>query len=349
MFNRSSRSIRLVLTLFVGLVVAATLAACGTDIEATGGSETSDAKFQPVTIKHAFGTTEITSEPQRVVAWGWGAADAILAVGVVPVGIPQQAYGGDKNGVLPWIAEDLQAKGVKTPKVLPDDGKTLPMDEIIALDPDLFVAPYSGLTRKQYDDLVALGIDVIAYPQLPWATPWRDVITTVGKALGKSDEAAKVLTDLDAEVARQAEAHPEFKGKTIAAITKYDGIAVYLPIDPRVQLLEDLGFTSAPSVEKLAPPSAQDEEEAFYYTLPYENSDKLTSDILLNYSDTRDAEQNFLRSAPIRAMDQSKADTVASIVGPANVASVSPPTALSLTWGLENLVTKLSAAAAKVH
>ena len=44
-------------------------------------------------------------------------------------------------------------------------------------------------------------------------------------------------------------------------------------------------------------------------------------------------------------MEQSKAGTIAPIVGTELVASVSPPTALSLTWGLDDFVTELSKAA----
>ena len=43
--------------------------------------------------------------------WGWGSADAAIALGVTPVAIPTQSYGGDENGLLPWIAEDARGAG----------------------------------------------------------------------------------------------------------------------------------------------------------------------------------------------------------------------------------------------
>lgn len=344
----SIRRFRAPSAVLVTATLALALTACGTDVEDAAGNDDVDESFEPVTIEHAFGTTEITADPERVVTWGWGTADAVLALGEVPVGIPQQAYGGDENGVLPWIGEYLDENGLETPTVLPDDFKNLPRDEIIALDPDLFLAPYSGLTQKQYDDLTELGIDVVAYPDKPWTTPWRDVISITGEALGRTDEAAELIADLDDEVAARAEAHPEFAGRTIAAIADFNGLAVYKPIDPRVELLVGLGFTSAASVDELEPASsATAEDEPFYFMLSYEESDKLTSDVLLTYSDSADAGEAFLDSAPIRAMEQSKSGAIASVVGAAEVASVSPPTALSLTWGLDNLVDELAAATAQ--
>jgi iron complex transport system substrate-binding protein len=109
-----------------------------------------------------------------------------------------------------------------------------------------------------------------------------------------------------------------------------------------VQFLEDLGFEVAPSVEKL-----DTEEASFYYTLSYENVDKLSSDVLLSYADSRKTQKAFMSSASTRTMPQYDAGTIAQATGEELVASVSPPTALSLTWGLDAYVDLLSKAAKK--
>ncbi|WP_226357534.1 hypothetical protein [Pseudonocardia sp. ICBG601] len=41
----------------------------------------------PVTVEHKYGSTEITAEPKRVVTLGYTDPDALLAVGIAPVGI----------------------------------------------------------------------------------------------------------------------------------------------------------------------------------------------------------------------------------------------------------------------
>ena len=95
----------------------------------------------PVTIDHAFGKTTLDSEPTRVVTWGWGSADDAIALGVVPVAIPFQSYGGDKNGVLPWISEALKKQNAKTPTVLPDS-KEPPYEDIAKAAPQVILAAF---------------------------------------------------------------------------------------------------------------------------------------------------------------------------------------------------------------
>src|SRR5262245_17060518 len=50
-------------------------------------SSTPAADAFPVTIEHKYGKAEIPAAPQRVVTVGFSDQDALLALGVVPVGI----------------------------------------------------------------------------------------------------------------------------------------------------------------------------------------------------------------------------------------------------------------------
>ena len=317
-----------------------TLTACGGNTEAAGGGADSagqDPAFEPVTIEHAFGETTITEQPERVAAWGWGSADAAIALGVVPVAVPAQTYGGDEDGMLPWNKEAIEEAGAAMPTVL-TEAEEPPYEEIISADPDVILATYSGITQEQYDKLSKIA-PTVAYPGEAWATPWRDVITTAGEALGKSDEAEQVLADIDAQVAEAAEEHPEFEGRSIAAVADFGSFYVYRAADPRVQFLEDLGFELAPSVDEL-----DTEESTFFYTLSYERVDQLTSDVLLSYADSEKTQAAFRSSASTKTMQQYDAGTIAEATGEELVASVSPPTALSLTWGLDDYVSLLSEA-----
>lgn len=121
----------------------------------------------PVTIEHAFGETTIDEQPTRVVAWGWGSADDAIALGVIPVAIPFQSFGGDEDGVLPWMAEALE--GEEMPLVLPDSQEP-PYEDIAAAAPDVILAAYSGITEEEYDLLSEIA-PVVAYPGDAWATP----------------------------------------------------------------------------------------------------------------------------------------------------------------------------------
>jgi iron complex transport system substrate-binding protein len=325
------------------LALSLTMAACGSDSDSSdeAGDNGGAGDFEAVTIEHAFGSTEITEEPQRVVTWGWASADATIALGVTPVAIPTQSYGGDENGVLPWIAEELEAQGAETPTVL-SESEEPPYEEILKAKPDLILAPYSGITEDQYAELSKIA-DTVAYPETPWATPWRDVITITGEALGKQAEAEQVIADIEAEVAAAAEAHPEFAGKTIAAVWDAGDFYVYTEADPRVEFLTDLGFEVDPSVSE-----NDTGESTFYYTISYEETDKIVSDVLLAYHDTAELEETFMAADSTQSMQQFKDETIANVVGPDVIASVSPPTALSLTYSLDEFVTALAEATANV-
>ena len=128
-----------------------------------------------------------TSSPKRVAAWGWGSTDAAIALGVVPVAMPAQSYGGDKEGVLPWNREAIEKAGAEMPTIL-SESEEPPYEEFIAAKPDVILATYSGITEEQYKKLSAIA-PTVAYPDEAWATPWRDVITTTGEVLGKKAEA----------------------------------------------------------------------------------------------------------------------------------------------------------------
>lgn len=262
--------------------------------------------------------------------------------GVIPVAIPFQSYGGDEEGVLPWVREAIEQLGADVPTVLPDSAGEPPYEDIAAADPDVIVAVYSGITAEEYDLLSAIA-PTVAYPDEAWSTPWRDVVTLTAEALGTQSEGEAVLAAIDDEVAQQAAAHPEFAGKSIAAVWDVAGtFYVYKDADPRVQFLLDLGFVSAPSVDELA-----NGDSTFYYTLSYEELDKLGSDVVLSYSDTQEEADAFATSSHGLVIPAVAAGNLASVVGTQYIAAVSPPTALSLPWGLDELVTQLSAATAE--
>ena len=321
---------------------AALLAGCaGTDDpgeESTGGG----ADWSPVEIEHAFGATTIEAEPTQVVTLGWGATEAALALDVVPVGIEAQTYAVNDAGLLPWVAEELDAQGAE-PTMIPATVEEPAYEEIDALEPDLILAPYSGITEDQYDLLSEIA-PTVAYPEEAWTTPWRDVIDIVGQSLGLAEQAEGLVADLDGQLAEAAAAHPELDGLTVAAVWDVGGtFYVYKPADSRVAFLLDLGLVSAPAVEELDTGG-----ETFLYGLSYEQTDRVEADLVVNYASTDEEVQTFLDQSYAQAIPAVADGAVANVTGDPLIAAMSPPTALSLTWGLQDYVDLLSAAAANV-
>ena len=74
----------------------------------------------PVEIEHAYGTTMIEEQTERVVTLFDSNSDAVLALGVAPVGVSKVGYGNvEENGLLPWTNAAFEKLGV-TPNVFDD-------------------------------------------------------------------------------------------------------------------------------------------------------------------------------------------------------------------------------------
>src|SRR5690554_2530025 len=118
-------------------------------------------------------------------------------------------------------------------------------------------------------------------------------------------------------------------------------MSVYTSLDPRVAMLTDLGFEVAPAVDELDTDSA---EGNFYYDISYEELDKLEAELVISYHASQDEADAMLAKPELEAIPAVAAGNVAQVVGTEYVSSVSPPTALSVEWGLPDLIESMSAA-----
>lgn len=293
----------------------------------------------PVTIEHAWGATTIEAEPQRVVTWGWSNEDVVIALDTIPVGMPFQSYGGGDNGIHDWVEEALEKAGATTPTILPA-GAEPPIEQIAALNPDIIIAAYSGITEDQYSMLSGIA-PTVAYIGAPWSTSWQDLTLVIGKALGKSSEAHALVDDTTAWVEAEFSRHPQLRDVTFASANDYDGsMAVYAPLDARMKFLTDFGMVMDPSVTELAPG-----DDAFYYALSYELFDSLKADIFITYFEEQSALDAWLATPAAQTYPPIAKGGLAALVGTETVASVSPPSILSLRWGLPRYLDVLGAAA----
>ena len=331
----------------IGLVAIAGAAAlilsgcAGSASRAPSDSASGASDAFPVTITSALGDATIEKKPQRIATWGWGATDAVLALGIVPVAIPDDTYSGGADKMPPWISDAIDKLGGPRPQLLDSSAEKISVEELLKANPDILLAPYSGLTQKEYDAVTAAGIPVVAYPDAPWTTPWRDVISITGRALGLEKQSDALLTSLDKEVADAAAAHPEFKGTTIAYVDDdVDTFYMYLPSDSRVEILQDLGFVTPKSVTDL-----DTKEGTFYTTVSKENLDKIDAQVVLTQAEEQSTLDEFLTSSRGQLIPAIKKGAVATLVGAENASAISP-TALTLPYILPTVVEKLAKATA---
>jgi iron complex transport system substrate-binding protein len=221
--------------LVAAAVAALVLSACGGGTDGTASKPSQEtgagsAAF-PVTVEHKYGSTTIESEPKKVVTLGLSDQDAVLALGVKPVGsvdwFKEQPY-----GKWPWT-KDLWGS---TPPQIVGERDEYNMEKIAALQPDLIVAQYSG---------ILLHARVLGHED--YQAPWQVMTEQIGKALGKEGETGKLIAGIDARFKAVRDEHPEWKGLTVTVGEPYEPgkFSAFSPKDPKVIFLSEMGFTTS--------------------------------------------------------------------------------------------------------
>jgi iron complex transport system substrate-binding protein len=323
------------------LLSALVLAACGSDDDDSpstasatdGGAE--PGAF-PVTIEHKYGSTTIESEPKRVVVAGLREQDALLAVGVVPVATTEW-YGEHPGAIFPWAKDELG--DAKLPTVLSQtDG--LEVEKIAAQRPDLILAIYAGLTKKEYATLSKLA-PVVAQPKgkVDYGSSWQEETLMTGKAVGRPKRAQELVDETEKLIADAAAEHPEFKGQTAANVTDYKGIFVYGPQDVRSTMLEQLGFTYPEELRTAFP-------DQFGGQLSDEKVDALDVGALLWFADGDRSVEELKRLPVYSQLDVRKEGRDVFIhVKDRVYEATSFPSVLSMPTLMKELVPRLAAAA----
>lgn len=239
-------------------------AGCGSDADSTS-SDTSGASSRrsagddgafPVTVEHRYGTTAVEREPQRVFAAGLTDIDPILALGVTPVGFID--WYGDypaadiRDSLWPW-AHDL-GDG-KDMTVLPRNEDVFNFEAIAALDPDLIIAQYTGMTEADYRTASEIAPTIAQSKDFPdYEAPWDVTTQIIGQALGRSTRAEELIAGVQEAFVDARAAHPEFGGKTAALVDFFESILyVRGPKEPHGKVLGDLGFGYPDEIEALIP------------------------------------------------------------------------------------------------
>ncbi|GGX54944.1 iron-siderophore ABC transporter substrate-binding protein [Saccharospirillum salsuginis] len=285
----------------------------------------------PVTIEHKFGATTIPVEPDRIVSVGYTEQDDLFALGKAPVAI--RPWGTPMpHGVWPWAEE--AAKGAE-PTVL---GRgPLDFEAIAALDPDLIIGIYAGVTEEDYKRLSLIAPTVLQPGDyVDYATPWEEQTRIIGRAVGKAEEADALVEGIKARFAQTRSEHPEFEGKTVAAAFFWDGqVGAYTSGEPRSRFFTELGMVI---------PEVYDEEsgDAFYATFSLERIHLLDVDFLAWYWDSP---EGALASNEVQRLRQTLGayQDDREMILPARLRwALSFSSPLSLDYALDELVPVLS-------
>ena len=299
----------------------------------------------PVEIEHAYGTTMIEEQPERVVTLFDSNSDAVLALGVAPVGVSKGGYGNvEENGLLPWTNAAFEKLGV-TPNVF-DDTEGTDYEAVNAAEPDLVLIPNSGVTEEEYERLSQIA-PTVPYAKIAYATTWEEEAEVTAKALGKEAEGAELIENTKALIAEKLAEHPELEGKTAAFCyidpSNLSMVYIYMPLDPRAAFLEELGMKVPESITSMAG------DGDFSVDLSAENIDLLNDvDVIVCYGDASllgELQANELMST-VPAIANG---AVATIGDDSDLYMGTYATVLSIPAVIDEYLDLLSVAAAKVQ
>ncbi len=258
----------LVASIFL-IAVIAMIAGCGAarnDEGANGGGET--AAVQPtgapqaqnqtetssqqsadetvIRVEHTMGTATLKKVPERVVVLFNGMVDISVALGVKPVGAVESWDEKPWYHYLRSSMDGVESLGEETQPNI---------EAIVALKPDLIIG-----TKPRHEKI---------YPQLESIAPtimteavfdWKDNLRIAAEALGKQDEAARIMSEWDARVAEFKQKMGDRAGQTEVSLIRFqpDGTARIYVTGFAGTVFEELG---------LARPAAQHAEGKTILTL----------------------------------------------------------------------------------
>lgn len=185
-------------------------------------------------VEHAFGTTEIPSNPERIVSVYL--EDMLLAL-EVPLELAVTV--GEDN----YLSEEIHSRGIETVAA----GENVDFELILEHQPDLIIT-MDVISQEVYDALNKIA-PTIAFSR----RAWQDSLPKLGAALGMEEKAQKIIDDYAVHVTEANEALADvLKDEPTAAAIRFTAKTMRLYF-PRVRgaatrqgyvtsLYEDIGF-----------------------------------------------------------------------------------------------------------
>ncbi|NBI29891.1 ABC transporter substrate-binding protein [Chengkuizengella marina] len=192
-------------------------------LSACGGNEdkTEEASTEPVeteetsyTVNHAMGETIIPETPERIVILTNEGTEALLALGVKPVGAVQSWLGDPWYEHIASQMEDVVNLGTEIEPSI---------EEIIALEPDLIIG--TKVRQEQvYEQLSAIAPTIFSETL---KGEWQENFNLYAEALNKKDEGQEVIAQFNQRT-------EVFKQKAGDQLEKEVSVVRFLPGTARI-------------------------------------------------------------------------------------------------------------------
>jgi iron complex transport system substrate-binding protein len=215
----------------VTIMLVLLLTACGSKEE----KDTADQKATPVvetsyTVEHAMGTETLAKTPEKIVILTNEGTEALLALGITPVGAVQ-SWTGD-----PWYEhiadkmEGVQVVGLES---------QVNVEAIAGLQPDLIIG--NKMRHEEiYEQLKAIAPTVFAETL---RGDWQENFQLYAKAVNKEEKGQEVLSDYNNHVADLKEKLGDKTSMEVSMVRFMAGdVRIYHKDTFSGVILEQLGF-----------------------------------------------------------------------------------------------------------
>ncbi|GAB3618400.1 iron-siderophore ABC transporter substrate-binding protein [Okibacterium endophyticum] len=319
------------------VLAAAALIATGCSATTAPGDRSAQSSSPgfPVSIEHVYGTTEIPSNPERVITIGWMTQDIVAALGTVPIGTPT-SWGGDEEGFTPWFRTQVEdVLEADMPTIL-NEGEEPDFEQILALEPDVILAPHSGITETQYARLSEIA-PTVAYAERPWVSgDWQDLTRVVATALGENEKAEELIAQTEQAMQEALVTHPGVKDTSLLyGVSLSEGSAelgLYISADPRVAFLREFGLVDSPS---LSDALGDVDDDDFHGAVSLEKLNTIDADVFIAWSSSPE-ETQYTLDHPALSRWEPIADGRYYIIEDATMGmATNGPTLLSIPWAIE--------------
>ena len=213
------------------LTTAVALTACS-----GGGTDevVADPAAASRTVVHALGETVVEGTPERVVVLDTGELDAVLALGVTPVGSVRT----DVSDALPAY---IEAAGVDPADIAHVGTIAEPdLEAIAALDPDLILS--NAVRHTDVYPLLSEIAPTVLAEEI--GESWQDNLRLDAEALGLTEEAEDLLAAHEERAAEVAALFGDPAGTEVSIVRFLDGSAARLYGEGSFigAVLADVGF-----------------------------------------------------------------------------------------------------------
>ncbi|WP_246040258.1 ABC transporter substrate-binding protein [Ectobacillus funiculus] len=226
--------------LMLVLSVSLLLGACGKQEEQP--KEEATKTTETYTVEHAMGTTEIKGTPKRIVILTNEGTEALLAMGIKPVGAVQSWLGDPWYDHIKDKMKDVQVVGTES---------EVNVEAIAALKPDLIIGNKIR-QEKIYDQLNAIAPTVFAETL---RGDWKENFKLYAKAVNQEEKGNEVLKKYDDHVAALKKKLGDKVNQEVSVVRFMAGkTRIYYTDSFSGVILNELGFKRSKQQEALFTP-----------------------------------------------------------------------------------------------